>query len=44
MEDLLAIVTSFAGRLYGIRSKRKEKVIRQVKGVFGAAGHVPDAD
>ncbi|ACX52895.1 DNA binding domain protein, excisionase family [Ammonifex degensii KC4] len=44
VEDLLAIVTSFAGRLYGIRSRRKEKVVRQVKEVFETAGHIPDAD
>lgn len=44
VEDLLAIVTSFAGKLYGIRSKKKEEVVRQVKEVFEAAGHVPDAD
>ena len=31
IEDLIAIVTSFAGRLYGIRSHKKRKVVESVK-------------
>ena len=31
IEDLIAIVTSFAGRLYGIRSRKKKKVVESVK-------------
>ena len=31
IEDLVAIVTSFAGRLYGMRSHKKKKVVESVK-------------
>ncbi|ANF23409.1 IS607 family transposase [Thermococcus piezophilus] len=31
VEDLLAIVTSFAGKLYGMRSHRKKRLIKAVK-------------
>lgn len=31
VEDLLAIVTSFAGRLYGMRSNKTRKVVENVK-------------
>lgn len=31
VEDLIAIVTSFAGRLYGMRSHRKKKFVEGVK-------------
>jgi len=31
VEDLIAIVTSFAGRLYGMRSHKKKKVVESVK-------------
>jgi len=31
IEDLIAIVTSFAGRLYGMRSHKKRKVVEAVK-------------
>ena len=31
VEDLLAIVTSFAGKLYGIRSHRKKKLVQGFK-------------
>ena len=31
VEDLLAIVTSFAGRLYGMRSNKTKKVVESVK-------------
>ncbi|SMB97052.1 DNA binding domain-containing protein, excisionase family [Thermanaeromonas toyohensis ToBE] len=44
VEDLLSIVTSFAGRLYGTRSKRKEEVIQRVREVISSAGDIPDAD
>jgi len=31
IEDLIAIVTSFAGRLYGMRSHKKRRVVESVK-------------
>ena len=31
VKDLLAIVTSFAGRLYGMRSNKAKKVVESVK-------------
>ena len=31
IEDLIAIVTSFAGRLYGMRSHKKKKVVESVR-------------
>ncbi len=31
IEDLITIVTSFAGRLYGMRSHKKKKVVESVK-------------
>ena len=31
VEDLLSIVTSFAGRLYGMRSNKAKKVVEVVK-------------
>jgi putative resolvase len=31
VEDLIAIVTSFAGKLYGLRSHKYEKVVKGVK-------------
>ena len=31
IKDLIAIVTSFAGRLYGMRSHKKKKVVESVK-------------
>ncbi len=31
VEDLLAIVTSFAGRLYGMRSRKKKRLVEAVK-------------
>lgn len=31
VEDLLSIVTSFAGRLYGMRSSKTKKVVEVVK-------------
>ena len=34
VEDLIAIVTSFAGRLYGMRSHRKKKFVEGVKIFF----------
>lgn len=44
VEDLLSIVTSFSGKLYGIRSKKKEEVTARVKEVFESAGYLPDED
>ncbi|WP_297435403.1 IS607 family transposase [Thermococcus sp.] len=34
VEDLLAIVTSFAGKLYGMRSHKKKRLIEVVKNVL----------
>ena len=31
IKDLIAIVASFAGRLYGMRSHKKKKVVESVK-------------
>jgi predicted site-specific integrase-resolvase len=31
VEDLLAIVTSFAGKLYGMRSNREKRVVEAVR-------------
>jgi len=31
IEDLIAIVSSFAGRLYGMRSRKKKKVVESFK-------------
>ncbi len=44
VEDLLSIVTSFSGKLYGIRSKKKEEVTSKVKEVFESAVYLPDED
>nr|MDO8062134.1 IS607 family transposase [Candidatus Freyrarchaeum guaymaensis] len=35
VEDLLAIVTSFAGKLYGMRSHRKKKLVQGFKQLLG---------
>ncbi|HDJ51567.1 MAG TPA: IS607 family transposase [Thermoprotei archaeon] len=35
VEDLLAIVTSFAGKLYGMRSHRKKKLVEGLKKLLG---------
>ena len=35
VEDLLAIVTSFAGKLYGMRSHRKKKFVEEFKKLLG---------
>jgi len=43
-EDLLAIVTSFSGKLYGIRKKKKESFKRQVKEAIISAVNLPDED
>lgn len=43
VDDLLAIVTSFAGKLYGLRSHRKAReLVSAVKAVVEDAGDVPD--
>ncbi|KUH33779.1 hypothetical protein APY94_04450 [Thermococcus celericrescens] len=34
VEDLLAIVTSFAGKLYGMRSHKKKRLVEAVKNVL----------
>ena len=31
VEDLIAILTSFAGKLYGLRANKLEKVISELK-------------
>jgi excisionase family DNA binding protein len=41
VEDLLSIVTSFSGKLYGIRSKKKEEVTTKIKEVIENAGYLP---
>ena len=35
IEDLLAIVTSFAGKLYGMRSHKKRRLVRGFKQLLG---------
>lgn len=34
VEDLIAIVTSFAGRIYGARSHKKRKLVEVVEGAI----------
>lgn len=41
VEDLLSIVTSFSGKLYGIRSRRREEVTSKIREVIESAGHLP---
>ncbi|MGQ9825939.1 MAG: IS607 family transposase, partial [Desulfotomaculales bacterium] len=41
VEDLLSIVTSFSGKLYGIRSKKKEEVATKIREVIENAGYLP---
>jgi putative resolvase len=36
-EDLLAILTSFAGRLYGLRSRKKAALVQCAKQVIASA-------
>lgn len=31
VEDLITIITSFAGRLYGLRSHKTKKIVEKVK-------------
>ncbi len=43
VDDLLAIVTSFAGKLYGLRSHKKAReLVSAVKAVVADAGDIPD--
>ena len=35
IEDLISIITSFAGKLYGMRSRKKKEVVENVKRMFG---------
>jgi len=44
VEDLLAIVTSFSGKLYGIRSKKKDKFTQIVREAVTNASNLPDED
>ena len=38
MEDLIAIITSFAGRLYGIRSRKKKNFIEEFRALLNKYG------
>jgi predicted site-specific integrase-resolvase len=42
VEDLLSIVTSFSGKLYGIRSRKKDEVTSKIREVIINAGYLPD--
>ncbi|MCL4439295.1 MAG: IS607 family transposase [Firmicutes bacterium] len=42
VEDLLSIVTSFSGKLYGIRSRKREEVTSKIREVIENAGYLPD--
>jgi putative resolvase len=45
VEDLISIVTSFSGKLYGLRSHGKAReLVLAVKGVVSGAGDVPGED
>ena len=44
VEDLLAIVTSFSGKLYGIRSKKKDKFTQIVREAVTNVSNLPDED
>jgi len=34
VEDLIAIITSFVGKLYGMRSKKKREIVKRVKNLL----------
>ena len=34
VEDLIAIITSFVGKLYGMRSKKKKEIVKRVKNIL----------
>ncbi|MEW8959106.1 MAG: IS607 family transposase [Moorella sp. (in: firmicutes)] len=42
VEDLLSIVTSFSGKLYGIRSRKKDEITSKIREVIENAGYLPD--
>lgn len=42
VEDLLSIVTSFSGKLYGIRSRKKDEVTSKIREVIENAGYLSD--
>lgn len=44
VEDLLAIVTSFAGKLYGIRSAKNQSFQKNVKEMIARETDLPDED
>jgi predicted site-specific integrase-resolvase len=44
MEDLLSIITSFSGKLYGIRSGKNKLLKDKVKGVIKDVTDLPDQD
>lgn len=43
-EDLLSVVTSFSGNLYGIRSGKNKLLKEKIKGVVGDVANLPDQD
>lgn len=44
VEDLISIVASFSGKLYGIRSRKKQAVVQKISEVIKDASHLPNAD
>ena len=42
--NVLSIVTSFSGKLYGIRSKKGNLVTGKIREVTEGADHLPDGD
>ncbi len=45
VDDLISIVTSFSGKLYGLRSQGKAReLVSAVKGVVSGAGELPSED
>ena len=42
VEDLMAIITSFSGKLYGLRSHKNKLIEKQIKGVIDHVTNLPD--
>ncbi|SEN01638.1 hypothetical protein SAMN05192533_10856 [Mesobacillus persicus] len=42
VDDLMAIIASFSGRLYGIRSHKNELLQTKVKGVIADVTNLPN--
>ena len=42
VEDLMAIITSFSGQLYGLRSHKNKLIEKQIKGVIDHVTNLPD--